>query len=119
MKLTLIGSFTEYTIDCWELKLYESLPLSLIVNLLLFSQPPLPSVYKLIYQCLHHAVLPKDKDCAVEINFGTPEYGTALGRIFLLVCPVCWVVLLCVCVLFSVGCIGVFSVTATRQKDHF
>ena len=58
----------------------------LCIIMLLFSQPPLPSIHKLIYQCLHHTVHPTNKECALEINFGTAEYGAALGRPFKQVC---------------------------------
>ena len=46
------------------------------------SQLPMSSVHKLIFQCLHYFVLPNENKCAVDITFGTTEYGSALCRAF-------------------------------------
>ena len=45
-------------------------------------QKPLPSIHKLIYHCLNCAVSPDDNACAVDVTFGTTEFGVALGRAF-------------------------------------
>ena len=55
------------------------------------------SVHKLIFQCLHYIVLPNENKCAIDITFGTMEYGSALSRAFVQV-DICMYICIYVCI---------------------